>query len=123
MRRIAAPVAGGGLAPARTHPPSRPNGVLRLAPSGAPRLAPNGAPRLDVDATRRESEMSDEQWWAANAPLLGRVLDATAYPTAARVGAAAGAAYQGAYSADHAFRFGLQRVLDGLGVLIDRFSR
>src|SRR5262245_50850319 len=98
MRRIAAPVAGGGLAPARTHPPSRPNGVLRLAPNGVLRLAPNGAPRLDVDATRRESEMSDEQWWAANAPLLGRVLDATAYPTAARVGAAAGAAYQGAYS-------------------------
>jgi hypothetical protein len=57
-----------------------------------------------------------------NAPLLGRVLDGTAYPTAARVGAAAGAAYQGAYSPDHAFLFGLQRVLDGLGVLIDRPS-
>jgi AcrR family transcriptional regulator len=77
----------------------------------------------DVEATRRESEMSDEQWWAANAPLLGRVLDESAYPTAARVGAAAGAAYQGAYSPDHAFRFGLQRVLDGLGVLIDRPNR
>jgi AcrR family transcriptional regulator len=76
-----------------------------------------------VEATRRESELSDEQWWAANAPLLTRVLDGTAYPTAARVGAAAGAAYQGAYSPDHAFRFGLQRVLDGLGVLIDRPSR
>lgn len=74
----------------------------------------------DAEATRRESELSDEQWWSANAPLLARVFDGTAYPTAARVGAAAGAAYQGAYSPDHAFRFGLQRVLDGLGVMIDR---
>jgi AcrR family transcriptional regulator len=77
----------------------------------------------DVDATRRESEMSDEQWWAANAPLLARVFDGTEYPTAARVGAAAGAAYQGAYSPDHAFRFGLERVLDGLGVMIDGRDR
>ena len=38
-------------------------------------------------------------------------------------GAAAGAAYQGAYSPDHAFRFGLQRVLDGLGVMIDGRDR
>jgi hypothetical protein len=39
----------------------------------------------------------------------------TKYPIAARVGAAAGAAYD----PDHAYTFGLQRVLDGLGVLID----
>jgi hypothetical protein len=51
------------------------------------------------------------------------VFDGTAYPTAARVGAAAGAAYQGAYSPDHACRFGLQRVVDGLGVMIDGRDR
>ncbi len=74
----------------------------------------------DSSAAARESRMSDEQWWAANAPLLGRVFDEARYPTAARVGSAAGAAYGGAYSPDHAYAFGLQRVLDGLGVLIDR---
>lgn len=74
----------------------------------------------DVAATRRESGRSDDEWWAANAPLLASVLDETTFPTAARVGAAAGAAYGGAYSPVHAYRFGLDRVLDGLSALIDR---
>jgi AcrR family transcriptional regulator len=67
---------------------------------------------------QRESGMTDAQWWAANAPVLERVLDPGAYPTAARVGTAAGSAQGGAYSPDHAWRFGLERVLDGLAALI-----
>jgi AcrR family transcriptional regulator len=74
-------------------------------------------------AIQRDSAMSDEQWWAATAPFLTRVFDETRYPTAARVGAAAGAAHHGAYSPTHAYEFGLQRVLDGLGVLIEDGSR
>ena len=74
-------------------------------------------------AIQRDSAMSDEQWWAVNAPLLASVFDETRYPTAARVGAAAGAAHRAAYSAAHAYDFGLQRVLDGLGVLIERRGR
>ncbi|MGH3715798.1 MAG: TetR/AcrR family transcriptional regulator [Micromonosporaceae bacterium] len=73
----------------------------------------------DARAARHESAMSDEQWWAANQPLLARMFDATAYPTAARVGSAAGEAHGAAYSPDHAYEFGLRRVLDGLGVLIE----
>ncbi|HWM08315.1 MAG TPA: TetR/AcrR family transcriptional regulator C-terminal domain-containing protein, partial [Solirubrobacteraceae bacterium] len=69
-------------------------------------------------AAREESGLTDEQWWEANGPLLARVLDPAAYPTAARVGSAAGAAQGGAYSADHAWEFGLQRALDGLAALI-----
>jgi AcrR family transcriptional regulator len=73
---------------------------------------------------RQDSAMSEEQWWAANAPLLARVFDQNKYPTASRVGAAAGTAHGAAYSPDHAYHFGLQRVLDGLGALIDtRTSR
>ena len=74
----------------------------------------------DARATRRHTGMTDEEWWAANAPLLAQVIDEDAYPTAARVGAAAGAAHGGAYSPDHAWEFGLARVLDGLGVLIEQ---
>ena len=74
----------------------------------------------DARATRQDTGMTDEEWWAANAPLLARIIDANAYPTAARVGTAAGAAHGGAYSPDHAWEFGLARVLDGLGVLIER---
>jgi AcrR family transcriptional regulator len=73
----------------------------------------------DVRATQHESAMSDQQWWAANAPLLARVFDPVKYPTAARVGAAAGAAHDAAYNPTHAYEFGLRRVLDGLGALID----
>lgn len=71
-------------------------------------------------AARRDSAMSDERWWEANAPLLARVLDESAYPTAVRVGSAAGGAHHAAYSAQHAYAFGLARVLDGLGALIER---
>jgi len=73
----------------------------------------------DARATQDDSGMDDEQWWAANAPLLAQILDNHAYPTAARVGSAAGAAQRGAYNAAHAFEFGWARILDGLGALID----
>lgn len=76
----------------------------------------------EAQAATHESDMNDEQWWHANAPLLTRVMDETAYPTAARVGAATGSAHGTAYSPDHSYHFGLQRVLDGLGALIDRRS-
>ena len=67
---------------------------------------------------QRASGMTDEEWWAASAPVLERVLDPDAFPTAARVGTAAGSAHGSAYSPDHAWRFGLERVLDGLAALI-----
>jgi AcrR family transcriptional regulator len=73
----------------------------------------------DARAAQHESAMDEEQWWAANAPLLARVLDQRSYPLASRVGSAAGAAHGSAHDPDHAYRFGLQRVLDGLAVLID----
>ena len=73
----------------------------------------------DAKATQRDSAMDDEQWWVANAPLLVRVLDQRTYPLAARVGAAAGPAHGSAHDPDHAYHFGLERVLDGLAVLID----
>ena len=77
----------------------------------------------DARVTQRISHMNDEQWWAANAPLLARVLDEAVYPLAARVGAAAGAAHGGAYNPEHAYGFGLARVLDGLAAIIDDAAR
>jgi AcrR family transcriptional regulator len=73
----------------------------------------------DARAARDDSGMDDQQWWEGNAPLLAQLLDDHAYPTAARVGSAAGAAQRGAYSAALAFDFGWARVLDGLAALID----
>ncbi|MEV1062787.1 TetR/AcrR family transcriptional regulator [Streptomyces sp. NPDC050263] len=74
----------------------------------------------DARAAHRDSALNDQQWWELNAPLLARVLDENAYPTAVRVGAAAGAAHSSAYDPDHVYAFGLQRVLDAFGALIDR---
>jgi AcrR family transcriptional regulator len=74
----------------------------------------------DARAAQHESAMTDQQWWEANAPLLARVFDEDAYPTAARVGAAAGAAHGSAYHPDHVYAFGLRRILDALAALIDR---
>ena len=77
----------------------------------------------DASASRSESGMTDEQWWAANAPLLERILDPDAFPLASRVGSAAGAAYGAAYSPEHAWDFGLSRVIEGLAALIDGPAR
>ena len=77
----------------------------------------------DAQATRGESASGDEQWWAAYAPLLQKVLDPAAYPLAARVGTAAGTAHRAAYSPQHAYDFGLQIMLDGLAALLGPTGR
>ncbi|MFQ6393687.1 TetR/AcrR family transcriptional regulator C-terminal domain-containing protein [Nocardia sp. KC 131] len=74
---------------------------------------------IDTDRAASESAMTDQQWWERVAPMLEQVFDADRYPLAARVGAVAGQTHDAAYSADHAYEFGLARVLDGLARLIE----
>ncbi|MEV0086447.1 TetR/AcrR family transcriptional regulator [Saccharopolyspora sp. NPDC050642] len=78
------------------------------------------AARRSVEMAQAEqrSGMSDEQWWQAHAPLLGQLVDPQRYPTAARVGAAAGEAHGSAHNPEHAFEFGLQRILDGIEAFV-----
>ncbi|WP_327102147.1 TetR/AcrR family transcriptional regulator [Nonomuraea glycinis] len=86
----------------------------------------HGTARGAVEAAQAESRtgLSDEQWWAAHAPFFSRIADVERFPTAARVGQATGEALGAAYSAEHAFEFGLQRVLDGIEALVSgRASR
>ena len=71
----------------------------------------------------QENPTTDAQWWEANAPLLAELLDERTYPLASRVGTAAGRARGAAYNPDHAYRFGLMRVMDGLAALIERRGR
>ena len=73
----------------------------------------------DARAAVQRTGQTDEQWWAANGPVLATVFNPETYPTAARIGSAAGEALGGAINPRHAYAFGLARVLDGLGVLID----
>ncbi|WP_188190742.1 TetR/AcrR family transcriptional regulator [Nonomuraea sp. SYSU D8015] len=80
----------------------------------------HGAARGAVEAAQAESQtgMSDQEWWAAHAPFLSRIVDPRRFPTASRVGQSAGEALNAAYSPEHAFEFGLQRVLDGIEALV-----
>jgi AcrR family transcriptional regulator len=85
---------------------------------GFVQAAARAAEDARLDAER--SAQSDQQWWEESGPLLAKVFDTHAYPTAVRIGAAAGAELGGAFNPTHAYVFGLERVLDGLGVLIER---
>lgn len=81
----------------------------------------HGAARevVQAGALERRTGITDAQWWNAYAPLLQQVVPSDEYPVAVRVGSAAGQTYGGASAPAHAFEFGLQRVLDGIAVLID----
>lgn len=62
--------------------------------------------------------LTDLQWWTAHAPFLNRIADPAQFPVAARVGQAAGEEHQAAYDPEHAFAFGLTRILDGIEAMI-----
>jgi AcrR family transcriptional regulator len=81
-----------------------------------------GAARSAINAVdvERSSGMDDAAWWAATGPWLAKVLDPEHYPVASRVGTTTGQHYQAVADPDHAFEFGLQRVLDGIELLVQR---
>ncbi|ONM47578.1 TetR/AcrR family transcriptional regulator [Nocardia donostiensis] len=75
---------------------------------------------IDTAAAAADSGYSDQQWWERAAPLLEQLIDPERYPLATRVGTAAGHAHDSAYSAEHAWEFGLARVLDGLAAQFEQ---
>lgn len=81
-----------------------------------------GAARGSIAARRsaEQSGISDAEWWAVHAPVLERVMPAGAYPIAGRVGQVAGQEYNAIGDPERSFRFGLDRILDGLAHLLDR---
>ncbi len=66
-----------------------------------------------------ETGQTDDEWWLSVAPTLEQVLDVERYAVAVRVGTAATDQYRGLHDPDHAFEFGLERVLDGIEMLIE----
>lgn len=70
----------------------------------------------------RATGVTEDEWWAATAPYVGKVFDPARYPTAARVGPVAGEELGAAYDPERSFEFGLERLLDGIGVLVERVS-
>ena len=80
-----------------------------------------GAARRALEAAlaQRRTGVGDLEWWEARAPLLERLIEPDRFPTATRVGTAAGEAHNAAYAPVHSFEFGLQRILDGVESLVD----
>ncbi len=81
-----------------------------------------GAARASIDARQavERSGITDAQWWEIHAPILDRVMPADAYPISGRVGTVAGQEYNAVGDPERSFRFGLDRILDGLADLLDR---
>lgn len=66
----------------------------------------------------QETGMTDVEWWVMHEPIMDKIIDSTLFPVATRVGTAAGQAYEGASSPEHAFTFGIGRILAGIADLI-----
>ncbi len=75
-----------------------------------------------VSETERATGMTDGQWWSTHGPLLAAFTRDSDYPLASRVGSTVGREHRTVYSSDHEFAFGLERVLDGVRVLVDSRS-
>jgi AcrR family transcriptional regulator len=63
------------------------------------------------------------QWRETTAPYATQIFDPDRFPTAARVGPTAVEELQAAGAPERSFEFGLERLLDGIGVLILNPSR
>ncbi|GAA4083249.1 MULTISPECIES: TetR/AcrR family transcriptional regulator [Actinomadura] len=73
---------------------------------------------VELAQAERRTGLTDEQWWEATAPVLDKYVDAGRYPLGSRIGTSAAKEYGGTIGPEHAFEFGLGRVLDGIEVLI-----
>ncbi len=69
---------------------------------------------------RRRTGLSDADWWAQHEPVMAAATELMPYDLASRVGRAASEAADGLYDPKLAFDFGLDRIIDGIGVLVAR---
>ena len=70
---------------------------------------------------KQRTGMTDDEWWKLVEPHMAELYDPVypSYPLASRIGQAFGEAH-GAHDPEGSFAFGLERVLDGIAVLVDR---
>ncbi|MFX4295195.1 TetR/AcrR family transcriptional regulator [Streptomyces bohaiensis] len=81
----------------------------------------HGASRSAIAAADVDNRtgMTDDQWWGAVAPLLDEVWPAGRYPVSDRVGPVVGELHGARIPPEQSFAFGLERLLDGVAVLIE----
>lgn len=76
--------------------------------------------QVALQRIRDQSGQSDEQWWVNLEPALAAVMDPSGFPISSRVGLAAGEFFQSAGDPAHALEFGIERILDGVGLMINK---
>jgi AcrR family transcriptional regulator len=76
--------------------------------------------QVSLQRIRQQSGESDNEWWTNLEPALATLMDRSGFPLGSRVGQAAGEYHQSAGDPAHALEFGIERILDGVAVLIDR---
>lgn len=74
--------------------------------------------RIQSEQVVRHTGVTDQQWWEIVGPAFAQVFDAIQFPVADRVGQAAGQAHQAAQNPEHAYSFGLDRLIDGIAAQI-----
>lgn len=70
--------------------------------------------------THLEEGADDQEWWDSVQALLAEVLDPHTYPLASRIGSAAGTARGSAHEPQHAYVFGLARIIESFELLTQR---
>jgi AcrR family transcriptional regulator len=75
-------------------------------------------PQVQAQKVREATGLSDYDWWVTIEPYL-QTVDYSPYPVASRIGPVVGELY-GLGDPDLAFKFGIERLLDGFAVLIER---
>lgn len=96
-----------------------------LEPLGLSPVDTDACLTLLVDFARSSAEAQhaaaepDPDWWDAAAPVLALHVTAERFPLATRIGTAAGEQHGAARDDEHAWRFGLARILDGIASLAD----
>lgn len=76
--------------------------------------------RIEADQVVRRTGLTDDQWWQAVGPAFAEVFEHARFPIADRVGKAAGQAHQAAHNPEHAYAFGLDRLIEGIAALINQ---
>ena len=77
-------------------------------------------PQAQAKKVREATGLSDDEWWSTIEPYLS-TRDFSAWPVSQRIGPIVGELY-GLGDPDMAFKFGIERLLDGFAVLIERKS-
>ncbi|ALG85064.1 TetR/AcrR family transcriptional regulator [Gordonia phthalatica] len=74
----------------------------------------NARLRIDQEAEYQQSGLDDAQWWEIAGPLLAEFMPVADYPVSGRVGATVGELFSGPGNADHAYEYGLKRLIAGV---------